>query len=164
MDELRPETAANGERNSLDVGDPKAGILQTLISIAQSIRALLGLRLAELSLANGHDEILLRLDAEPESAAILAARLEMRETVLTKLLEPLIARGLIERVGDVHDARRGLMRLTAAGAVMQERIRDIWNEIGNDLVGAKGSEQLDRLIVELESMQKQMSGHMNRFC
>ena len=164
MNELRPESAANGERNTINIGSPKASILQTLISIARSIRALLSLRLAELGLGSGQDEILLSLQSgESASTAILATRLDLRETSLSKLLEPLIAKGLIERVGEMRDARRMVVRISHAGTAMQERVQGIWNEIGNDLVGPMGSEQLDRLITELEGMQKTMNSRLTRF-
>lgn len=164
MDRLRPEAAENGDADKIDVGGPPTGILHTLISIARSIRALLSLRLAELGLGSGQDEILLGLDSEePASTAILAARLDMREVTLGKLIEPLIAKGLIEQVGGARDSRRAMIRISLAGTAMQERVRDIWNEIGNDLIGARGSEQLDRLIQELEGMQHQMSARLTRF-
>lgn len=164
MDRLKPDSGVDGEGKPLEIGLPQAGILQTLISIARSIRALLSLRLAEVGLGYGQDEILLALEENtPVNTAILSARLELRMESVSRLLEPMIAKGLVDRVGDFRDPRRIMVQVSGSGIEMQDRVRTIWNEVGNDLIGAQGGEQLDRLIGELEGLQKEMTRRLMRF-
>jgi DNA-binding MarR family transcriptional regulator len=164
MDRIQPDSGVDGEGMRLEGSAPQAGILQTLISIARSIRALLSLRLAEVGLGYGQDEVLLALEENtPINTAILAARLELRMELVSRLLEPLIAKGFVERVGDLRDPRRIMVQASGSGIEMQDRVRAIWNEVGNDLIGAQGGEQLDRLIGELEGLQKEMTRRLTRF-
>jgi DNA-binding MarR family transcriptional regulator len=164
MDETRHETAASGAVSA--EGRQEAAILQTLMAIAKKVRAVLALHLAEIGLANGQDEVLLALDAlRPISVPVLAGRLDIRPDLLTRLIDPLVARGLVTTSGDDGPATRWTtLRVSPDGLALQERIRALWNEIGADLVGSGGSAHLDRLIEDLRTIQTQINRRMTRFC
>lgn len=55
------------------------------------------------------------LSHQPEQAGDLAKKLSMSSTSLTRILERLETRGLVERVVDVHDRRRIWVHLTETG-------------------------------------------------
>ncbi|PSR22875.1 MAG: MarR family transcriptional regulator [Sulfobacillus acidophilus] len=55
------------------------------------------------------------LSIQPEQAGDLAKRLSMSSTSLTRILERLESRQLVDRIVDVHDRRRIWVRLTEAG-------------------------------------------------
>lgn len=55
------------------------------------------------------------LSHQPEQAGELAKKLSMSSTSLTRILERLESRGLVERTVDVHDRRRIWVRLTETG-------------------------------------------------
>jgi DNA-binding MarR family transcriptional regulator len=165
MDELHEDDDLRNKSGAIKGASSQTSILHSLISVARSIRALLSLRLAELGLSNGQDEILLALGVgEAADATALAARLDMRDATLARLVDALIAKGLIDRIGEMRDAYRSPLRISAAGLRMQGSVREIWNKIGHDLVGARGGLQLNRLIAELESMDQQMHVRLTKFC
>lgn len=55
------------------------------------------------------------LSQQPEQAGDLAKKLSMSSTSLTRVLERLEARSLVERTLDLHDRRRVWVRLTDTG-------------------------------------------------
>ncbi|NMP23299.1 MarR family winged helix-turn-helix transcriptional regulator [Sulfobacillus harzensis] len=55
------------------------------------------------------------LSHQPEQAGDLAKKLSMSSTSLTRILERLETRGLVERTVDTHDRRRIWVRLTETG-------------------------------------------------
>ena len=80
-----------------------------------------GLRLTQYS-------VLVHLDTEAQSQQVLAHRLEMDRTTLTRALKPLVAAGWVCRCEAGNDARRRLFALTPAGVAQRDAAQVAWRE------------------------------------
>ncbi|HDZ74294.1 MAG TPA: MarR family transcriptional regulator [Aurantimonas coralicida] len=117
----------------MDPGQSLA-ILPSLLSIAKSTRAFQALLLAEIGLHPGQDQLLDSLDpANPTSVSMLADRLSVRPSTVSKMLDRLIDRGLVARTPNIRDARQTMVQLTPMGEEAQVAIRDIWHRLEDDL-------------------------------
>ncbi len=87
----------------------------------------MGYKLAKIGIHAGQDELLLALDPEePRNVTLLADTLNIRIPIVSRMLDRLVASGLVERVKDSRDDRRTVIRITPAGIEMQDRIREVW--------------------------------------
>ena len=97
-------------------------IVPSLVAIAKLTRCLLTLKLAEVELFNGQDELLLSLAAGvPRSVSDLAEALDVRPSTVSKMVDRLSEGGLVERSKGA-DQRRVLVSVTAAGIELNARI------------------------------------------
>ncbi|MCB1961427.1 MAG: winged helix-turn-helix transcriptional regulator [Rhodocyclaceae bacterium] len=78
-----------------------------------------GLRLSQYA-------VLMHLDTAPQTQQVLAHRLEMDRTTLTRALKPLVAAGWVSYGTAAADARRRLFALTPAGVAQREVARQEW--------------------------------------
>jgi len=69
---------------------------------------------------------------------------------LTKMIDRLVRRGLVERLVDREDGRRALIRLTKKGEVLGDRAFDDYNEAAARLLGRLSAEELDQIDSALE--------------
>lgn len=76
----------------------------------------------------------------------LAGRLVSRAPDITRLLDRLEARGLVERKRESHNRRIVQVGLTAAGAALLEEMREIILECGRRQLGHLGTDRLRTLI------------------
>jgi DNA-binding MarR family transcriptional regulator len=105
----------------------KCKILPRLFSVTRATRTLMGYKLAKIGIHAGQDELLLALDPEePRNVTLLADTLNIRIPIVSRMLDRLVASGLVERVKDSRDDRRTVIRITPAGIEMQDRIREVW--------------------------------------
>jgi DNA-binding MarR family transcriptional regulator len=93
----------------------RAELVPALLSISKSMRALRGIKLATLGFNNGQDELLMAVPDGGLPVAQLADLLMIRPSTVSKMTDRLIEKGLVERVGDLRDARRTIVRITPAG-------------------------------------------------
>jgi DNA-binding MarR family transcriptional regulator len=115
---LQPEIASLGDAVEVRV-------VPSLVAIAKLTRCLLTLKLAEVGLFNGQDELLLSLEADiPRSVSDLAEALDVRPSTISKMIDRLGEKGLVER-GRGADQRRVLVSVTAAGLSLTARIKGI---------------------------------------
>ncbi|MCO6403111.1 MarR family transcriptional regulator [Aurantimonas endophytica] len=138
----------------------EAALVPKLLSIAKSIRAMMGLRLADLGMHAGQDELLLALVPEGTvSGSRLADTLAVRPSTVSKMLDRLVTAGLVERAEDPRDARRTVVRLTSSGVDMQGRLREVWQEVENELQDVP-----DRSVVthSLQELQRVLSAKLRR--
>ena len=99
-----------------------------LILLSRNIRALLALRLAEIGLPLGEDEVLMSLGNDlPMSIESICKSLNISRSTLDRLLSGLDRKGLIKRVTDE------LVLLSALGEAEQLRISDVYRSF-EDLV------------------------------
>ncbi|WP_353956206.1 MarR family winged helix-turn-helix transcriptional regulator [Aurantimonas endophytica] len=144
--------------NGMDAAE--AALVPKLLSIAKSIRAMMGLRLADLGMHAGQDELLLALVPEGTvSGSRLADTLAVRPSTVSKMLDRLVTAGLVERAEDPRDARRTVVRLTSSGVDMQGRLREVWQEVENELQDVP-----DRSVVthSLQELQRVLSAKLRR--
>lgn len=112
---------------------PTASLLPKLVTISKATRTLMGYKLAEIGMYPGQDELLLTLAPDvPLSVTHLADVLKVRAPSVSRMLDRLVAAGLVERVPDAKDPRRAVVRITPAGTHMQCRIREVWQSLENE--------------------------------
>jgi DNA-binding MarR family transcriptional regulator len=76
---------------------------------------------------------------------VLAERLDMDRTTLSRNLKPLIAQGWAELVSSDADARVRLARVTAAGASAWQAARPHWKRAQLEVNRTLGEDTVDRL-------------------
>lgn len=76
---------------------------------------------------------------------VLAERLDMDRTTLSRNLKPLIAQGWAELVSSDTDARVRLARVTAAGASAWQAARPHWKRAQLEVNRTLGEDTVDRL-------------------
>ncbi len=64
---------------------------------------------------------------------MLADRLSVRPSTVSKMLDRLIDKGLVARTSNIRDARQTMVQLTPTGEEAQVAIRDIWQRLEDDL-------------------------------
>lgn len=149
MLDLVANTAA-ATRPSAEVEYPQAGerTLEALLSIAKTTRAIYGLKLGANGFHNGQDELLLAIDATGLPVNVIAEQLMVRPSTVSKMLDRLMEKGLVERCIDVQDGRRTIIRLTRAGTTARSGLIDLRKAVDAELAkalnfGSKGSGEAD---------------------
>ena len=89
----------------------------------------------------------------------LAGRLVSRAPDITRLLDRLEARGLVERKRESHNRRIVQVGLTAAGVALLEEMREIVLECGSRQLGHLGTDRLRTLIGLLKSAREPHESH-----
>lgn len=112
----------------------------SLLSISKSVRALQGMRLAKLGFYSGQDGLLMIADTKGASVSSIADRLSIRPSTVSKMMDRLVEKGLVERTGDIKDARRTLVRITPAGIEAREQIIQFQQELERELSKALGND------------------------
>jgi DNA-binding MarR family transcriptional regulator len=102
----------------------------TLLTLAKRIRVLFGMALAEAGFHNGQDQVLASLvPGEPVAVSALAEHLDVRPSTVSKMLDRLTDKGLVERRQVDRDRRVTLVFLTLAGEKARADIRDLWANV-----------------------------------
>jgi len=97
--------------------------------------------------------ILARLDREgPQPIGVLAGRLALDRTTLSRELRPLAAAGLVAVRPDKADSRRRVIGLSAAGRKKLTRARPLWQRAQDELAETFGAERTSRLLDELHAL------------
>ena len=100
-----------------------------------------------------HWRVLRRLaDAEGHTMGELAERMEMNPPTLTKLIDRMVGKSLVQRAADPEDSRRVLVYATDAGLALlqelQQRVDRHQAALGS-LLGERNARQLERLLTLL---------------
>ena len=93
--------------------------------------------LRTIGLKLGQYSMLAHLDAAPQSLQVLADRLEMDRTTLSRGLKPLVAAGWVAPCAG-EDARQRCFALTAEGEQMRIRANAVWREAQQALEASMG--------------------------
>jgi DNA-binding MarR family transcriptional regulator len=97
--------------------------------------------------------ILSRLDREgPQPIGVLAGRMAIDRTTLSRELRPLVENGLLTVSTDKEDTRRRVVEPTRAGRTKFARAVPLWRQAQNDLAEAFGAERTSRLVDELRAL------------
>jgi DNA-binding MarR family transcriptional regulator len=122
-------------------------IVSVLIRISKKTRTILGLRLAEIGLATGEDDLLLALEAEHSvTVELLSEKLSVRLPTIRKSIERLAARGLVDCITFSR------LRLTAEGAAMQPRVLAVHRRIAHDVSRVIDLDRLQKITAELNDL------------
>ncbi|MCZ4304515.1 MarR family winged helix-turn-helix transcriptional regulator [Zoogloeaceae bacterium G21618-S1] len=102
-----------------------------------------GLRLTQYS-------VLAHLEPEPQPLQVLAEKLEMDRTTLTRGIKPLVAAGWIVQTPGA-DARQRLLALTPEGVVLRARAREVWARAQLELEAVMDRDFVAELNLTLEA-------------
>lgn len=139
-----------------------ANMVLHLLSIAKSTRALTGLKLAEMDFHNGQDELLLALDeARPISVSRLADELHVRPSTVSKMLDRLVVKGLVERSADNRDARRTVVGITPAGLDAKSLLLKLRGKLEAELISSYPGD-LENMIQSLEVVAATLKTRLSR--
>lgn len=128
-------------------GEIETSLLNAAMSSAQSLRALLGLKLAPLGLAAGQDRLLLALDEHGQmSVTALADVLNVRPSTVSKMMDRLMERSLTVRSSDKNDARRTNVELTNEGKALCRKLRVLFESLEADLQSDCTDEEAKRMM------------------
>jgi DNA-binding MarR family transcriptional regulator len=86
----------------------------------------------------------------------IAGQMGVVKSRITKLINGLITKGLIQRFKDPHDSRISLLRLTPAGQFKLDRINAHLKSTNRDVLARMTPEQRDTLLVHLEVLKASM--------
>ena len=120
-------------------GEPTTDIkiITELMSMAKRTRAILRLRLADLGLATGEDDILLGIPSEGNcSVEDLSRTLSVRAPTIERSIDSLVGRGYVERLAGpiVKLSTSGTATATRIGHMQAEIVRDLRAELGKGFV------------------------------
>jgi len=91
-------------------------------------------------------------DAEGHTMGELAERMEMNPPTLTKLIDRMVGKSLVQRAADPEDSRRVLVYATDAGLDLLEELQpkiDQHHAALRTLLGDRNARQLERLLTTL---------------
>jgi DNA-binding MarR family transcriptional regulator len=125
---------------------PEPDIIDALIAISKKIRIILGLRLAELRLMTGEDDVLLAMEGgEAMSVTQLSATMSVRFPTMLKAVDGLVERGFLDRVVGpvVRLSEQGHAVLFEITALRAKITADLSSSLGADRVGALAKDLVD---------------------
>ncbi|WP_186300254.1 MarR family winged helix-turn-helix transcriptional regulator [Denitromonas ohlonensis] len=102
-----------------------------------------GLRLTQYSL-------LAHLELEPQPLQVLAEKLEMDRTTLTRGIKPLVAAGWIVQTPGA-DARQRLLALSPEGVELRARAREVWARAQGELEAVMDRDFVAELNLNLDA-------------
>lgn len=140
-----------------------SSLLTTALSSAQSLRALIGLKLAPLGLAAGQDRLLLALEVHDRmSVSALADTLNVRPSTVSKTMDRLVKRGFTVRSHDNFDARRTNVELTDDGRAMCRKLRLLCEAVENELQSDLSAEDTRRMMEGLTLFNEAVGKRLHR--
>lgn len=86
----------------------------------------------------------------------IARQMRVVKSRITKLIDGLAHKGLIQRFKDPQDSRISLLRLTSAGQAKLDRINAYLKSTNRDVLARMTPEQRDTLLVHLEVLRASM--------
>ncbi|MBB3952487.1 MarR family winged helix-turn-helix transcriptional regulator [Aureimonas jatrophae] len=97
-------------------------LLVSLFSIVRALRALHGLKLAEIGLQVGQDDVLLALPQDGTvTVSQLATNASVRSSTISKMLTRLERDGFVVREPHASDARKSTVRILPKGVEIREQ-------------------------------------------
>ncbi|MER0239528.1 MarR family winged helix-turn-helix transcriptional regulator [Fulvimarina sp. MAC8] len=135
----------------------------SLLAIAKSTRAFIALLLSDIDLHPGQDQLLVRLlPNEPVSVSVLAEDLSVRPSTISKMLDRLIEKGLVERGAHKVDLRRTMVQLTPKGEQARDKVYEVWRKLDVDLIGALDEKERVVLGESLSKIETLLSQRLRR--
>ena len=143
--------------------DPHPDLVQPLITISKATRQFVAIKLMEIGVVAGQDQLLDALDPdEPRAVCVVAQNLSVRPSTVSKMLDILERRGWCAREADERDMRRTFIRLTQEGQRMRGEVRRIWAEVNGDLARGLAQNDLAALRTALWDVERLVSGRLAR--
>lgn len=109
-------------------------LIRPLLALSKSTRQLISLKLAEIGVVAGQDQLLDAIDPDQRRGICEIAReLSVRPSTVSKMLDSLERRGWCRREMDDADLRRTFVVLTEDGARVRSEVRQVWSAMNDDL-------------------------------
>jgi MarR family transcriptional regulator for hemolysin len=129
----------------------------TVNDVARMLRTCADSKATEFGMTQAQSAVLVRLDRlEGLKQSKLAEMLELRPISLTRLLDRLCARGLIERRSDPSDRRAKQLFLTPAARPLLERLGDLGEELMATVLSAIERESVEEMVAHLAIVKKNL--------
>ncbi len=93
----------------------------------------------------------------------ISQRMDVAKSRVTKIIDSLIQKGLVERFEDPRDSRIKLISLTAQGQTLSEQARGFHQEIHRNLLLHLAEEERKGMLSELERLRSAMEAVKERF-
>lgn len=143
--------------------DDETTVLALALATSQTLRALIGLKLAPLGLASGQDRLLGALEQHgPLSVSKLADELNVRPSTVSKMMDRLAARGYTRRVPDDLDARRINVELTRDGYAVCKNLRVLYTAIEAELQSEMSEDETRRMLAGLTILNETVGKRLRR--
>lgn len=140
---------------------PDLRLVSQLISIARTTRRFLEIKLADIDVVPGQNQFLTLLRVEGQSSIVqLADRLSVRPSTTSKMASILARKGWVERLIGDEDLRLVLVRLTALGHAVAERVREIEARLDAEFLGAIDDER--STVAALAHLDQTLAGRLRR--
>lgn len=130
--------------------DPR--ITSVLIELSKKIRSLVGIRLAEIGLMTGEDEVLAAMrDGRPRTVSYLSTTLFVRLPTMRKCVDALVNKDLLERLAGP------VVKITEKGASFVREIDLMHARLSRDISRTAGEEHVKKLLPDLETLSSSIS-------
>ena len=93
----------------------------------------------------------------------IAQKLDVAKSRVTKLINGLIEKGLVERIDDPRDGRIKLINLTSAGQKKSEEVADFHREIHSSILLQMDPEERKNMLSYLELLRAAMEAAKEQF-
>lgn len=93
----------------------------------------------------------------------ISQRMDVAKSRVTKIIDSLIEKGLVERFEDPRDSRIKLINLTAQGQTLSDQARAFHQEIHKSLLLHLAEEERKSILTELEKLRSAMEAVKERF-
>jgi DNA-binding MarR family transcriptional regulator len=107
----------------------------------------------ELGLYRGQPPLLHELwEREGRTHSELAERLHVQPATITKMIQRMQEAGFVQRLRDPEDHRVSRVYLTAAGREIEERVRQVWQQLENEALAGIAPEEralLRRFLIQI---------------
>lgn len=146
----------------IDIATVDQSLIGNLLAISKTVRAFMSIRLAELQLRKGGDEVLMALEENVVmTVSALASRLHVRPDAVSRMIEPLVPKGYLTRTGDRRDSRRTLVELTPLGIEVRAKVIELWAQIDYELAAGMSQAQQQDVRTSIASLKKLMDDRLH---
>jgi DNA-binding MarR family transcriptional regulator len=159
-----PDTSGDGMRSEI-VGAPDVALgnfvqqaIQGRSQVAAAISLSIGLPLPSAALV-----LMNRLRIKPMRPTELAAYVGIKPSSLTKQIQELEAKGLVDRTTDEQDGRVSILRLTQFGEDSLAAAAEIKQSILRQVISGWSADQVEEFIVSLGRLSEDIDGGWNDF-
>lgn len=138
-------------------------LIQPLLALSKSTRQLISLKLAEIGVVAGQDQLLDAIDPDNRRGICeIARKLSVRPSTVSKMLDSLERRGWCRREMGDADLRRTFVVLTEEGARVRSEVRQVWSAMNEDLTRQIPASDVPALSDALWRIERIVAGRLSR--
>jgi MarR family transcriptional regulator, transcriptional regulator for hemolysin len=134
---------------------PEHNFIFTLAELQRVMRSYAEQKVARYGITRAQWAVLAKLErTEGQQQATLAKAMEMQPITLKRLIDPLCAKGLIERRSDANDRRANRLYLKPAGRALVVKLKSVRNEINQQALIHLKPQDAERLVGQLNAIKE----------